>query len=45
MAEFNRAMGVDPGLAQTGYAVVEVSDKLGLSKKVARLNPIAVITG
>ena len=25
--------------------VVEVSDKLGLAKKVARLNPIAVITG
>ena len=32
MAEFIRAMGVDPGLAQTGYAVVEVSDKKGIAR-------------
>jgi len=30
VAEFIRAMGVDPGLAKTGYAVVEVSDKKGI---------------
>lgn len=32
MSEFIRAMGVDPGLANTGYAVVEVSDKKGIAR-------------
>jgi len=28
-----RAIGVDPGIAETGYAVVEVSDKKGIARE------------
>ena len=31
-----RAIGVDPGLAKTGYAVLEVSNKRGIARGVLK---------